>query len=220
MKNCVIAITAVCLLMAAGAAGGVVVDNDLFPAGGGRYSTDDTADFALYACEMISMELSSSPGAISLSPPGPGESFAVDSFFDITVEMVRGGSWEVDSFFDINTTISIAYGAGGGGGGAGGCTYEIELIAMVLTGTFDDGTSFILQESPSLASTGVHITEPLPDDQWQIDSFFDVYFELTVGGGPVVAASGPQRMTLVPEPATMSLFIASGACLLKRRRTR
>ena len=218
MKNCAVAITAVCLLIAAGAAGGVVVDNDLFPAGGGRYSTDDTADFALYACEIISMELSSSPGAISLSPPGPGESFAVDSFFDITVEMFFAGHDEVDSFFDVQTVLWVANGGGGGGGGAGGCTLEIEMISMVLSGEFDDGTAFTLQESPSLASTGVHIIESRPDGRWEVDSFFDIFFDLTVGGGPVVAASGPQRMTLVPEPATMSLLGIGGIAALIRRK--
>ncbi len=218
MKNFALTITAVCLLIAAGAAGGVPVDNDLFPAGGGRYTTDDTTNFALYACEIISMELGSSPGAISLSPPAPGESFAVDSFFDITVEMFFAGHYEVDSFFDVQIALWISNGAGGGGGGGGATTYQIELISMVLTGTFDDGTSFTLQESPSLASTGVHITEPQPDGQWQVDSFFDIYFELTVGGGPVAAASGPQRMTLVPEPATLFVMGCGAIGLLRRRR--
>ncbi|HDZ20429.1 hypothetical protein LCGC14_0161900 [marine sediment metagenome] len=218
MKNCAIAITAVCLLIAAGADGAVVVDNDLFPVVAGRYSSDDMVDFPAYEVEILSMDLVADDSAInSAPPPGPGESFAVDSFFDITVEMSYGGV-SFDVFFDIPTTLSITN--PGGDSGEGPQTYQIELISMVLTGTFDDGTSFILQESPSLASTGEHIIEFMPDDNWQIDSFFDVYFELTVGGGPFEAASGPLHMTLVPEPATMSLFIASGACLLKRRRTR
>jgi hypothetical protein len=70
----------------------------------------------------------------------------------------------------------------------------------------------ILRESPTLTSLGQHVLTPLPDGGLNINSFFDVFFELSLDGSPFVTADGPVRLDIidiVPEPGTASVLGAA-----------
>jgi hypothetical protein len=63
--------------------------------------------------------------------------------------------------------------------------------------------------NPSQPSSGVTTIQQLSSDSWQVSSFFDVFAELSLDGGPFVP--GPMRTaSLTPEPAN---YIPIGAGL-------
>lgn len=87
--------------------------------------------------------------------------------------------------------------------------YDLEITGLAIQGRipFNGGlTSFMLRESPTLASLGQYSTTSLSDGSFGVDSFFDVFFELSLNNGPFVPADGPFHLVLtsqVPEPATI-----------------
>lgn len=90
------------------------------------------------------------------------------------------------------------------------------LVAMSLNGTVL-GRNLTLGLDPAQASTGVTSVAPLPgsDGTYVIDSFFDVFFMLTLEGSPPLSTTvGPIRgeLTAVPEPAVLALLL--GSCLM------
>lgn len=107
-------------------------------------------------------------------------------------------------------------GAGDGGGGAGGI-FDTEMLSLDLT-----GAAFKLRESPTRPSQGQTSIAPIGGGMYHIDSFFDVFTELSLDGGqtwhPALESS---RLTLTgqtPEPASMSLLAIGAAALLRRSR--
>ncbi len=89
-------------------------------------------------------------------------------------------------------------------------TFETEIISMELSGGGLKGEKLELRVSSIFPSTGIAIftdgKEPV-----LVDSFFDVFFELTVDGEPPIRdAGGSSRYTLVrvPEPASLGLLLA------------
>jgi hypothetical protein len=59
-------------------------------------------------------------------------------------------------------------------------------------------------------STGLHQVTNLGAGLFQVDSFFDVFFELSIdGGNTFLPADGPMRLeftTAVPEPSSLALL--------------
>jgi hypothetical protein len=83
--------------------------------------------------------------------------------------------------------------------------FDTELLSMNLSG--GPGGSVMLRESPTLASTGKTTIKAIGGGQYQIDSFFDVFTELSIDGGQtwMPDRNGPAHMELfssVPEPST------------------
>ena len=83
----------------------------------------------------------------------------------------------------------------------------------------------LLRESPTLASEGSVTITDLGGGTWTIDSFFDVFTDLSPDGGAswlpdLAAGTTGHRLTLLPEPATLSLLALGGVALLRRRRPR
>jgi hypothetical protein len=97
--------------------------------------------------------------------------------------------------------------------------FDTEVLAMDVSG----GTlppNAVIRESPTLPSLGKTFITP-DAGGYRIDSFFDVFFELSLDFGQTWAPSiGPGHMVLVPEPATCSLLTLVVASLLARRRPR
>ena len=122
--------------------------------------------------------------------------------------------------FNALTSVSFGDGSGGSGiaqgavevfndTGSQGQTilgrYPTEILQLNLSGgTFPPG--WMLRESPTLASTGLTTIAPQSDGTFRINSFFDVFTELSLDGGQTwTPASGPIHLESVPEPATLML---------------
>lgn len=130
------------------------------------------------------------------------------------------GSWTIDSFFDVFYDITLD-----GGGtwtpkyspGTGKSqqvpvspppptpnprVFDTEMLQLELQGgTAPSGMR--LRESPTLPSVGHMTLENLGGGSFRVDSFFDVFFELSVDGGQSWApANQPYRITLAQNPPT------------------
>jgi hypothetical protein len=108
-------------------------------------------------------------------------------------------------------------------------TFQTEMIAMMLTGTVGTNTVMI-RESPSLPSLGLTEIQPVGGGNYAIDSFFDVFTDLSLDGGTTWIPNsapgshgGPDGSThvdLVPEPASFAMLALGllGAFGIARRR--
>jgi hypothetical protein len=98
--------------------------------------------------------------------------------------------------------------------------FDTEMLQLDLSGgTLPAGV--MIRESPTLPSLGQTSITDLGGGQYRIDSFFDVFTELSFDGGQswIPQDNGPTRMTLVPEPTSALLVLAgAGVCGLRRSR--
>ncbi len=206
----------------------VTTSSDLFPLQGGTYELQGPVTYpgasipgSIIDIELVSMSLVQKPDSAKppVNPPPDGDTYAVDSFFDITVRFnVDGASdYAVDSFFDIPTGLSIDNPPGGSSP-----QFTIEILSMDLVSDpmfmSIPGTSNTLEIRPILPSTGGHTITDIGSGQYEIDSFFDVFTELRVDNGPWTPASGPIRLDLIPEPATLSLLALGGLAMIRCKR--
>jgi hypothetical protein len=107
-------------------------------------------------------------------------------------------------------------------------SFQTEMVMMHLTGTVGPMTVEI-RESPTLPSLGQTSILPSSGGGYRIDSFFDVFTELSINGGPwipndALSAYGPPGSThvdLVPEPASVVLLALGmlGFAGMARRRS-
>lgn len=83
-------------------------------------------------------------------------------------------------------------------------------------GSFN-GHTFEGKLNPAMASTGQTTIQELPGSEFRVSSFFDVFAELSIDGGPFVP--GPVRRAdltgAIPEPASLTLgLLGRGAAIL------
>ena len=98
-------------------------------------------------------------------------------------------------------------------------TFTAEIISASFIGNLG-GMSVTVQEDPGNDSMGQTEIIDIGGGLYHINSFFDVYTELTIDGGNFITApSDAVRMNLVPEPATLSLLVLGGLAVLRRRRS-
>lgn len=140
------------------------------------------------------------------------------------MEFTGGGlnHFACDSFFDIFTELTST-----GTDATGLDTYDTEMLSMDLQGgTLPGGV--MIRESPTKQSLGKTAIRESPT-LVHINSFFDVFTELSVDGGQSWVRStdsagnvDSNRMTLegsaVPEPASMAALGFGVVALIKRRR--
>jgi hypothetical protein len=145
--------------------------------------------------------------------PFPGSGAQADSFFDVFLD--------VDLFVSGNT----GHGTAGGQGHAhitnavGSSFFDTEMLSLNLSGTSPFGP-FMIRESPTLASLGRASVQP-SGNTFMIDSFFDVFFELSIDGGQTwgPSSSGSMRLNgVVPEPASMAVLGLGALAMIRRRR--
>ena len=173
---------------------------------------DPTAGGTIIQTEMVSLSLTS-VGPVTVVP-GSGD-FAVDSFFDV--------SYEIDSFFDVFTELSLRVTPGTHTATTG--TFQTEILSMDLSG-LTGPVRIDPTIDPIRMSTG-HVTVLKREDgEFHIDSFFDVFTELSLDNGTTwmpSAGSTPLMASYdTPEPSTWALLVCAGMTLavLRVRRTK
>jgi hypothetical protein len=92
-------------------------------------------------------------------------------------------------------------------------TFDTEMLSLSLAGLTPLGPVMI-RESPTLASQGRTYIEAIGGGQYQIDSFFDVFTEISIDGGqnwtPSSEAAHLLLVPAVPEPGTLALLLFGG----------
>lgn len=105
------------------------------------------------------------------------------------------------------------------GSETGGVTwYNTEMLSLNVTWDSPMGT-VLIRESPTMPSLGQTGIDPEAGG-YMIQSFFDVFTELSVDGGiSWVPSTNPtgDRVHLYPEPATLALLVLGGLVWLRRR---
>ena len=201
---------------------------DLPPAGG---VYKNPGIFAIYGNPALTFILSLpdyTPNAsgVTRSPGGAGhpgtpadENEAFGSDLDALAEVIQFGV--SSGIFPVHasgpsTTLTLAKIGHTTG------TFDTEMLEMSLSGVSPLGP-FMIRESPTKVSTGKTTIADIGGGLYQIDSFFDVFTELSTDGGQnwLPATSGAGHLALVPEPASMSLLVlgaVSMAGFVRRRR--
>ena len=108
-----------------------------------------------------------------------------------------------------------------GKGGATTGSWDTEILSMDLSGDVG-GIPIEIRESPSLPSPGETRVEDIGGGEFRIDSFFDVFTELSIDGGPFQPQVNEATRMDLPEPG-LSLGVLSALPLLHwlaRRRSR
>ncbi|HEY2954792.1 MAG TPA: hypothetical protein VGK89_06050 [Candidatus Eisenbacteria bacterium] len=132
------------------------------------------------------------------APPGPGGT--IESFFDVFFKI------ELDSIGHNQPyqgtghgRMRLHYNHDNGGDTR---YFDTEMVSMDLSGgTLPPYT--LVRESPKQPSVGTTTIQSLPGGQFKIDSFFDVFVELSVDGGQSwQPASAPMTETLGPDQPT------------------
>ena len=79
----------------------------------------------------------------------------------------------------------------------------------------------MVREDVQRASMGETSITDIGGGMYHIDSFFDVFTEVSIdGGGNWTASASSARMVLIPEPATLGLLAMGGLAVLRKRRKR
>jgi len=191
------------------------------------YQSSSTTSFDTIPTEMVALSLtsSSSPNTtVTLLPTGD---YQIDSFFDVTYQVgPPGGSFIVDSFFDVFTEILVSPPKINPDGSH---TFPTEMLSMDLAAAGGPPTSELILGLAEADHRG-HVTvlkSPAPGgggEGFRVDSFFDVFTELSVDGGSSFhPATGSTRVDfsitgIVPEPGTAILLTVGLACLVGFRR--
>jgi len=91
-------------------------------------------------------------------------------------------------------------------------TWNTELLAMLLTGPVLGNTlTLVLGSTPSIGMASI---EPIAEELFRIDSFFDIFVQLSLDSVPPLNATrGPIHAELapagVPEPSVVTLLAAA-----------
>lgn len=134
-------------------------------------------------------------------PPPPPGSETVHSFGSrIKMEVsTDGGSTHQPHQAPAQVTVRVH---NSGPDGTGGTLYDTEMLQLDLSGgTLPPGV--LIRESPTLQSTGKTTIDPSPGGGFKVDSFFDIFTELSVDGGQswMPSEGSPGHMVMdLPQP--------------------
>ncbi len=151
------------------------------------------------------------PPVISRVPSGPDEIETFNSELDAMASVNGGPFVPLTLNGQVQTIVHNKIGNTTG-------TYNTEMLSMNLSGNTPFGP-IMIRESPTLASTGQTSITDIGGGLYRIDSFFDVFTELSVDGGAtwMPDSQGPAHVVLMPEPSALT-FVGLGVLVFLRRR--
>ena len=174
-----------------------------FPIRQSGYSSQNGTGYGPLGVELLGMDLVSRQPRHVAELPEPGQSVTISSFFDIFVDVSMGDTGEADSFFDVFVsmavtnvspdvidpaqvyTVELLSMSHGGGGGIGGMLGGILMI----------------RESPTrVSSGGMTVTALGVVGGYAVDSFFDIFTEVSTDGG--------ENWTPADQPVRMKIGMA------------
>lgn len=94
--------------------------------------------------------------------------------------------------------------------------FDTEMLGLNLT----PPGGIMIRESPTLQSLGHTRITDMGGGLYRIDSFFDVFVELSLDGGATWTpqSNGPMHLSLVPTPGAATLLGLGGLAARRRRR--
>ena len=113
-------------------------------------------------------------------PDGPDELEKFESTLTGLVEVTLGNGTVISGLPVILQGAVEVLSQGKAGNTTG--TFQTEILSMSLSGDLN-GTPIQIRESPDLASLGETTIAPLATGDFQIDSFFDVFVDISIDGG-------------------------------------
>lgn len=148
-------------------------------------------------------------GNLAGTPPPVGDgNTSMDNFFSTLTVQTNLGSFT--GFGPVQVQVTAT---------SDPTVFDTEMLSMTIQGgTMPPGV--MIRESPTRQSLGQTTIVPLGNGKYSMDSFFDVFTEISFDGGQVWHASADSgRVTLVPEPTMLALVgLASAALLVSRRK--
>jgi hypothetical protein len=134
------------------------------------------------------------------------EDFCSDMRGEASADLGNDGIFELQDFpvmAQNGPVKTIVFGKAGNTTG----TFDTEMLQLNLNGTTPLGP-FMIRESPTLRSTGKTAITDIGGGMYHIDSFFDVFTEISIDGGMswIPDSGGSVRMTLAPEPSSFALI--------------
>ena len=149
----------------------------------------------------------------SRTPAGANE---LDDFNLVIAGQISLNASPTQPFSSLGTALAEIFNKVGNTTG----TFQTEMLSMNLTGSSPFGT-FQIRESPTLASTGQSSVTSIGGGLYHIDSFFDVFTELSIdGGNSWIPSTSSTHIVLSPEPTSLILVGVGLVCLAGKRRRR
>src|SRR5262249_46911699 len=158
----------------------------------------------------------------SFPPPQNVGNMGTDNFnSQLLGDLVVNGGSPMPFAASAAVTGNVTKAAGPNGSSLG--TFATEMVQPDITG-LPGGA--LIRESPTLASLGQTTIADQGGGLFHIDSFFDIFTELSLDGGQTwIPATGPGHVDLVsgvPEPSTFALLglgaLGLVGCAYRRRK--
>lgn len=150
----------------------------------------------------------------SCDPPPPPGGVQVHTFLSIVSGTISGPGMPPTPITVPNVPAAVRVAHAGESGPTR--FFDTEMLQLDISGA---GGMLLIRESPTLPSLGRTDITDLGGGMWAIDSFFDVFTELSLDGGQSwIPSDGFTRMTLIPAPGAIALAAAGLFGAARRRR--
>jgi hypothetical protein len=180
------------------AASGVNTPDPSLPPTRGSYMVNAATYHSTFGPVVLQSAVHSSFTNITRSPSGPDE---IENFDSVVTGQVAVGLAPPVPITLMGPVTTIVFGKIGNTTG----TFQTEMLSMNLSGPTPLGP-IMIRESPTLPTLGSTSITDIGGGMYHIDSFFDVFTELSLDGGQTWTPSdGSAHVELCPEPATVLL---------------